>query len=53
MAETDLFEEMEHEEQDEEILSKIEQKKKEAKRSFSSVINKRKLDKHELDEVMV
>ena len=53
MEETDLFEELQHEEQDEEILNAIEAKKKAAKKSFSSIVNKKKLNKHELDEVMV
>ena len=53
MEENDLFEELQHEEQDEEILSEIEARKKEAKKSFSSVVNKKKLSKYELDEVMV
>ena len=51
--EFDLMEEIEHEAQDEEILSEIESKKKAAKKSFSSVINKKKLNKYELEEVMV
>jgi len=51
--EVDLFEEMQHEEQDKEILNEIDARKKEAKKSFSSVVNKKKLSKHELDEVMV
>jgi len=51
--EFDLMEEIEHEAQDEEILSEIESKKKAAKKSFSSVINKKKLSKYELEEVMV
>ncbi|GEM_PF-4892812 len=50
--EEDLFDEIQHEEQDEEILDEIEAKKKAAKKSFSSVINKKKLNKFELDEVM-
>ena len=53
MEETDLFEELQHEEQDEEILDEIEAKKKANKKSFSSVINKKKVDKFELDEIMV
>ncbi len=53
MDETDLFEELKHEEDDEEILEEIEEKKKAARKSFSSVVNKRKLSKYELDEVMV
>lgn len=47
-----LFEEMQYDEQDEEILDELEQKRKAARRSFSSVINKRKLNRFELDEVM-
>ena len=53
MEEMDLFEELQHEDADEEILGEIAQKKKAAKRSFSSVINKKKLNKYELDEVMI
>ncbi len=53
MAEMDLFEEMQREEQDGEILEEIEEKKKAARKSFSSIVNKRKLSKYELDEVMV
>lgn len=53
MEEIDLLEEMEHEEADEEILDEIEQRKSARKKTFSSVINKRKLNKYELDEVMV
>lgn len=52
MAESDLFEEMQHEEDDEGILEEIEEKKKAARKSFSSIVNKRKLSKYELDEVM-
>ena len=51
MGELDLFEEIEFEEQDEEILTEIEQKK--SKKSFGSVINKKKLNRYELDEVMI
>lgn len=53
MEEFDLLEEIEHEEKDGEILDEIEQRKKAARKSFSSVINKKKLSKYELDEVMV
>ncbi|MBI2137006.1 hypothetical protein HYU12_00640 [Candidatus Woesearchaeota archaeon] len=48
-----LFEEMQYEEGDEEILDELEQKRKAARRSFSSVINKHKLSRYELDEVML
>ncbi len=52
MEEFDLLEEIKHEEADEEILDEIEQRKKAARKSFSSIINKRKLSKYELDDVM-
>ena len=51
--EFDLMEEIEHEAQDEEILNAIEAKKRAAKKSFSSIVNKKKLSKYELEEVMV
>ena len=53
MDEADLFEEMQNEEQDDEILEEIEERKKAARKSFSSIVNKRKFSKYELDEVMV
>lgn len=53
MEELDLLEEMEHEEADEEILDEIEQRKSARKKTFSSVINKKRINKFELDEVMV
>ncbi len=53
MAETDLFEELQHEEQDGEILEEIEEKRKATRKSFSSIVNKKRLSKYELDEVMV
>ena len=52
MENFDLFEEMQHEASDERILDEIAAKRKAAKRSFSSVINQKKLSKYELDEVM-
>ena len=48
-----LFDELEQEERDESILEEIEAKKKAAKKNFSSVINKKKFSKYELDEVMI
>lgn len=53
MTDIDLFEELQHEEQDGEILEEIEEKKKAARKSFSSIVNKKKLSKYELDELMV
>ncbi|MBI2664922.1 hypothetical protein HYX10_06305 [Candidatus Woesearchaeota archaeon] len=50
--EEDLLDSIQSDEQDEEILEQIEVRKKAAKRSFSSVVNKRKLSRYELDEVM-
>ena len=53
MENVDLFEELEHEERDESILEEIEAKKKASRKNFSSVINKKKFSKYELDEVMI
>jgi hypothetical protein len=53
MYDMDLLDEMEHKEEDESILTEIENKKRAARKSFSSVVNKRKLSRYELDEVMV
>jgi hypothetical protein len=53
MKELDLFDELQHEENDEEILEEIATKKREAKRTFSTVVNRRKVSRYELDEVMV
>ena len=49
----DLLEEIQHGEADEELLEEIAQRKSARRKTFSSVINKRKLNKFELDEVMV
>jgi hypothetical protein len=46
----DLFDEMNAESEDKEILEKMKARKK--KKSFDEVINKKKLDKFELDEAL-
>ena len=53
MENGNLFEEFEQEERDESILDEIEAKKRASKKSFGSIINKKKFSKYELDEVMV
>lgn len=51
--EIDIMEELESLEDDDEVLQELSQKRKERQKSFLSVINKKKLSKHELDEVML
>lgn len=53
MEEFDLLDAFEAEDADQEILSQINAKKNASKKSFNSVINKKKLDRFELDDVMV
>lgn len=51
--ETDLLGEFESREDDEEILEELAEKRRQKQKSFISVINKKKLTRHELDEVML
>ncbi len=51
--EVDLLGELESQEEDDEVLQELTLKRKERQKSFLSVINKKKLSKHELDEVML
>ena len=51
--EFDLLGEMESQEEDEEVLEELAEKRKQRQKSFTSVINKRRLSKFELDEVMI
>ena len=51
--ETDLLEQFESQEGDEEILEELAEKRRQKQKSFVSVINKKKLTRHELDEVML
>lgn len=46
----DLYEEMESEAEDEEILEEMKEKK--TKKSFTEIINKKKISKFELDEAL-
>lgn len=49
----DLLEELESQEEDEETLQALAAKRKQRLKSFISVVNKKKLSKFELDEVML
>ena len=51
--ETSLLEQFESQEGDEEILEELAAKRRERQKSFLSVVNKKKLTRHELDEVML
>lgn len=51
--EVDLLDELESREEDDEVLEELSQKRRERQKSFISIINKKKLGKHELDEVML
>ena len=51
--ETDLLGQFESQEEDEELLEELAEKRKQKQKSFLAVVNKRKLGKHELDEVML
>ena len=52
MENTNILEELEQDAGDERILEEIEESKSASKRSFDSVINNKKIDKKDLDEVM-
>ena len=51
--ETDLLGQFESQEEDDEILEELAEKRRQRQKSFLAVVNKRKLGKHELDEVML
>lgn len=51
--EVDLLGELESREEDEEVLEELAAKRRERQKDFISVINKKKLSRHELDEVML
>ncbi|MBI3037157.1 hypothetical protein HYY73_05425 [Candidatus Woesearchaeota archaeon] len=51
--ETDLLGQFESQEEDEEILEELAAKRRERRKNFISVVNKKKLSRHELDEVML
>ena len=50
---TNLLEELENQEEDELVLEELAETRKRKHKSFLSVINKKKLAKHELEEVML
>ena len=50
----DILDELESKEEDEEVLEEMARKRREKRqKSFLAVVNKKKLGKHELDEVML
>lgn len=51
--EVDLLGEFESQEEDEEVLEELAEKRRQKQKSFTSIINKKKLSRHELDEVML
>ena len=51
--ETSLLEQLENQEEDEQLLEELAETRKRKHKSFLSVINKKKLAKHELEEVML
>lgn len=51
--ETDLLGEFESMEEDDGVLEELAMKKRERQKNFLSVVNKKKLSKYELDEVML
>lgn len=51
--ETSLLEQFESQEGDEEILEELAEKRRQRQKTFISVVNKKKLTRHELDEVML
>ncbi len=51
--ETDLLGQFESQEEDEEVLEELAEKRRQKQKSFTAIINKRNLSRHELDEVML
>lgn len=49
----DLLGEFESQEEDEEVLEELAAKRKERQKNFISVVNRKKLSRHELDEIML
>ncbi|MBI2580486.1 hypothetical protein HYV85_01625 [Candidatus Woesearchaeota archaeon] len=49
----DLLGELESQEEDEGILEELAAKRRERRKNFISVVNRKKLSRHELDEVML
>lgn len=50
---TSLLEELESQEDDEQLLEELAETRRRKQKSFLTIINKKKLAKHELDEVML
>ena len=49
----DLLGEFESQEEDEEVLEERAQKRRQRQKTFIAVVNKKKLSRHELDEIML
>ena len=49
----DLLSELESQEEDEEVLEELATKRRQRQKTFIAVVNKKKLSRHELDEVML
>lgn len=49
----DLLEAIESQEEDEQVLEELAVKRKERRKSFLTVVNKKRLNPYELDEVML
>ncbi|HIG98579.1 TPA: hypothetical protein HA231_04110 [Candidatus Woesearchaeota archaeon] len=52
-SDASLLEQFESQEEDEEVLEELAEKRRQRQKDFISVVNKRKLGRHELDEVML
>ncbi len=52
-SEVSLLDEFENREEDEELLEELAEKRKQRQKSFLAVVNKKKLSKFELDDVML
>ena len=50
---TDLLEQLENQEEDEQLLEELAETRRRKQKSFLSVINKKKLGRQELDDVML
>ena len=52
-ADVDLLQELESQEEDEQVLQELAAKRRQRQKTFIAIVNKKKLSKHELDEVML
>ena len=52
-ADVDLLQELESQEEDEQVLQELAANRRQRQKTFIAIVNKKKLSKHELDEVML